>query len=105
MRDIEIIKWLENLKPETNNQALEIKEAIKCITKGGFIDDFIKFCEYDDLDGIEVNEIFNEYEMYLSYCELKDFGVNKIPFSRYICNTYGLTVVNESGKRIYRRCL
>lgn len=100
MRDIEIIKWLENLKPETSEQKRKIYRCIDQFSKDGLVSDFLVDYEFDDVNNVPVDEL---YENYKSWCDDNDIDyTSKIGFSRMVCVKYNVEVVVENKQRIYR---
>lgn len=92
MKDLEIIEWLNELKPESVQQEIRIKKAISCLdnssvrlyTNNKTIKDFkgrLTRAKYDD---------------YLSWCKENNLSPeSKVKFSLVINEEFGLIVTSS----------
>ena len=110
MKNYEIIQWLRELKPESDEQRKAIEAAEKAFnralnfTTNNDVNDFLEAYEKTDLINKPTGELYNEY---LEYCN--DFESDEIShslFTRMVIQKYNLRVVvvkvNKKSVRVFK---
>lgn len=107
MTDMEIIKWLSELKPETPEQRKKIDKAIYIFSKkdeSSNVDEFFKTLAYDEVESKAVSRV---YKYYTDWCTENAYNpVSKIKFSKLVMQTFkvkSVTVWNyDRAEKIYK---
>lgn len=107
MSDLEIIKWLSELKPETPEQRKKINKAIYIFSKKDEctnVDEFFKTLMVDEVENKAVSRV---YEFYTDWCAENYYTpVSKIKFSKLVMQEFkvkSVTVWNYYGaEKVYK---
>lgn len=97
MNDMEIIKWLTELKPESPGQKKKINEAVIIFYENHNEYEFLKTLEYSEVEGTAVSSV---YDRYADWCRKNKFTpITKIKFSKLVMQEFG--VISVTG---YNKC-
>lgn len=107
MKDVDIIKWLSELKPETPEQRKKINKAIYIFTKKNecdYVDEFFKTLMFDEVVDKSVSKV---YEYYSDWCAENAYEpISKIKFSKLVMQEFkvkSVTVWNfDRAEKVYK---
>lgn len=92
MKDLEIIKWLSELKPESVQQGIRIKKAISCLDNSN-IRLYLNNKTIKDFKGWVTKA---KYDDYLLWCSKNNLSPeSKTKFSLVINEEFGLIVTSS----------
>lgn len=92
MKDLEIIKWLNELEPESVQQEIRIKKAIKCLDNSN-VRLYINNKTIKDFKGWLTRA---KYDDYLSWCKENSLSPeSKVKFSLVINEEFGLIITSS----------
>ena len=96
MNDMEIIKWLTELKPESPGQKKKINEAVIMFYENHNEYEFLKTLKHGEVEGKAVSRV---YDCYTDWCRKnKVTPITIIKFSKLVMQEFGVKSVTGYDK-------